>query len=107
MNYYLLIPIFVILILFLPIKIEGRASFNVLEMSGAFGSFLYGVGIEHQKFRIARGKIVGLDDKGEEKPFDISKNQLIFTKMLIGEIKDKTRLQELFVVYNFGSDGKL
>ncbi|MBO5394522.1 MAG: DUF2953 domain-containing protein [Clostridia bacterium] len=101
MNYYLLIPIAVILLFFLPIKLEGRASFNAFDMTGAIGVFLYGKKIEHERFRISKGKVFALiDDQGQEKEFD--KDKMIFTKMLIGEIKDKTRLQELFVMYNFG-----
>lgn len=103
MNYYLLIPFVIILLLFIPIKLEGRASFNFLDMKGAIGVFLYKFNIEHQRFRFVKGKLVGLGDNDEEKDFDISEKELIFTKMLIGQIKDKTRLQELFVMYNLGT----
>ena len=101
MNYYLLIPIAIILVLFLPIKLEGKASFNVLDMTGAVGVFLYGKKVEQERFKVTKGKVITLiDEAGEEKEFD--KDKMIFTKMLVGEIKDKTRLQELFVVYNLG-----
>ncbi|MBQ8792589.1 MAG: hypothetical protein IJZ62_03130, partial [Clostridia bacterium] len=60
MNYYLLIPLVVIIISALPIKLEGRGSFNLLEMSGAFGVFLYKFKIEHQRFKISKRKIIWL-----------------------------------------------
>ena len=101
MNYYLLIPLVVIIISALPIKLEGRGSFNLLEMSGAFGVFLYKFKIEHQRFKISKRKIIWLAEN-EEKEVEFSQTQMIFTKMLIGQIKDKTRLKELFVMYNFG-----
>ena len=101
MNYWLLIPLFIILLLFLPIGIMGKASFNVDNLTGAFGVFLYGIKLEHQRFRLSKGKLVALvDDEGKEEDFDQEK--LVFTKMLISEIKDKTRLKELFIVYNLG-----
>lgn len=101
MNFYLLIPLVLILFLFLPIKLEGKASFNVENMTGAVGVFLYGKKIEHQRFRVSKGKIFALiDEQGKEQDFD--KEKMLFTKMLIEQIKDKTRLQEFFVVYNLG-----
>ena len=47
MNYYLLIPFFLILILFIPVRLEGRVSFNVLDKSGAFGIFVYGIKVDY------------------------------------------------------------
>ena len=101
MNYYLFVPLVLVLLLFLPLKLEGRASFNCENMTGAMGVFLYGIKIEQEKFKITKRWALSLiDDEGKEKEFD--KDKMIFTKMLIGQIKDKTRLQELFVVYNLG-----
>ncbi|MBQ8909392.1 MAG: hypothetical protein IJY90_03805 [Clostridia bacterium] len=102
MNYYLFIPLFIIVLMFVPIKLEGRGSFNLLDMSGAFGVFFYRFKIEHQRFKITKRKIIWLAEN-EEKEVEMSQAQIIFTKMLIGQIKDKTRLQELFIMYNLGA----
>ena len=64
---------------------------------------MYGIKIEHQRFRISKGKILALaNDQDDEQ--EVDQEKLVFTKMLLSEIKDKTRLKELFVVYNLGLD---
>ena len=94
--------IFVLLVLlFLPIKLEGRVSFNILEMKGAVGVFLYRFQVEKQRFKLSKGQILALsEDESQESEFDEEK--MLFAKMLLNEIKDKTRLKELFVIYHFG-----
>lgn len=101
MNWEFIVIFAVLILLFIPLKIEGRASFNLLQMKGALGVFLYKFQVEKQRFRLSKGKILALsDDEKEEGEIDSTK--LIFTKMLLSEIKDKTRLQELFVIYHLG-----
>ena len=97
-----LVVVFVLLVLFfVPIKLEGRVSFNFLDMKGALGVFLYRFQVEKQRFRISKGQILALsEDDAKEEKFDEEK--MIFAKMLLDEIKDKTRLKELFVIYHFG-----
>ena len=102
MNLYLLIPLGVIFLLFCPIHLEGRGSFNALKLSGAIGVFVFNIKLEHQQFRIEKRKIVGVGENDQEDTFDFDQKDLIFTKMLIGELQDKTRPKELFVVYNLG-----
>ena len=103
MNYYLLIPLAIILLAFFPIQVEGRGSFNFIDMFGAFGVFIFNIKIEHQQFRIKKRKIIGVDDDGkDDENFEFGQKELIFSKMLIGEIQDKTRPKELFVMYNLG-----
>ena len=41
MNYYLLIPAIIVLIMFLPIQFEVRASLNFHNLSGAVGAFVF------------------------------------------------------------------
>jgi hypothetical protein len=103
MNYYLLIPFFIILILFFPIRLEGRASFNVLEMSGAYGFFVFGIKVDYQQFWIENKKLLAKkDDSLESHEFDIKGRDFMFLKVFALEIKDKTRLKEFFVFYNLG-----
>lgn len=103
MNYYLLIPFCLILVFFLPIKIEGRASFNILEMSGAVGIFLYKIKLSHELIWIENKKIyTKKEDSVESKEFELSSQEMIFVQMFLNEIKDKTRLKEISVFYNLG-----
>ena len=103
MNFYLLIPFFIILILFIPVKLEGRVSFNVLEKTGAFGIFIYGIKIEYEQFWLENRKIITKKaDDLESHELNIESKEFLFLKMLAFEIKDKTRLKEFFVFYNLG-----
>ena len=103
MNFYLLIPFFIILIFFISVKIEGRISFNVLEKSGAFGIFVFGIKVEYQQFWIENKKIITKkENELESHELNTQSKEVIFFEMLGHEIKDKTRLKEFFVFYNLG-----
>jgi len=91
-------------ILFIPIKLEGRFSFNLLEMSGALGFFLFKFKLTHEQIWFENKKIYfRKEDSIESKELDFKSKEMIFIEMLIKEIKDKTRLQEISVVYNLGT----
>ena len=104
MNYYLLIPFFLILIFFLPVKLEGRVSFNVLEKTGAFGIFVFKFKVDYQQFWIENKKIISKkEDEIESHELNMQSREVLFMKMLINEIKDKTRLKEISIYYNLGT----
>ena len=104
MNYYLFIPFFLIILFFLPIKLEVRVSFNVLEFSGALGAFLYNKKLMHQQFWIKGKKIITKkEDEIETKELDLESKEVIFLETFTGQIKDKTRLKEISILYNLGA----
>ena len=103
MNYYLLIPFFLIIIFFIPIKLYGKFSFNLLELSGAFGIFLFGIKVDSELFWIENKKLISKkEDEVESHEFNMDSKEVLFVKTFLMEIKDKTRLKELFVFYNLG-----
>ncbi len=103
MNFYLLIPFFIILILFVPIRIEARGSFNVLERSGAVGLFIFGIKVAHEQLWLENRKIITKKDNNlESHELNIESTSFIFLKMFIYGIINKARLKELFVFYNLG-----
>ena len=103
MNLYLLIPFFLILIFFVPVKLEVRISFNVLEKMGAFGIFVFGLKVEYQQFWIEKKKIITKkENELESHELNAQSKEVIFFDMLSHEIKDKTKLKEFFVFYNLG-----
>ena len=103
MNYYLFIPFVIILIFFIPVKIEGRFSFNLLEKTGAFGIFIFAKKVEYQQFWIENKKIITKkEDSLESHELNMQSKEVLFIKMLMLEIKDKTRLKEVFLFYNLG-----
>ena len=105
MNYYLLIPLFIIIILFFPIKLEGRFAFNLFDLTGAFGFFLYNIKLDHQEIWIKHRKIIAKkDNKVESKEIELDSDEILFIKIFISQIKDKTRLRLLSVFYNLGLD---
>ena len=104
MNYYLLIPTFIIVICFFPIKMEGRASFNFIDLSGAFGIFLYKIKMTHEEIWIKHKKIMMKKyNNVESKEIDLSSKEILFLKIFINQIRDKTRLRQLSVFYNLGT----
>ena len=104
MNYYLIIPFVLILIFFIPVKLEGRFSYNLLEKTGAFGIFIFGKKVDYQQFWIENKKIISKkEDSLESHELNIQSKEMLFLKMLIAEIKDKTRLKEVFFFYNLGT----
>lgn len=103
MNYYLLIPFFIIILCFIPIKLEGRASFNFLDLSGAFGVFFYRIKITHQEVWIKHKKIMlKKDNHIESKEISFDSNEVVFLEKLIGQVKDKVRLRLFSIFYNLG-----
>ena len=105
MNYYLLIPFFLIIIFFFPIKLEGRVAFNLLDLSGAYGIFLYKIKLDHQEIWIKHRKIIVKKDSNvESKKIELESDEILFLKMFISQIKDKTRLRLISVFYNLGLD---
>ncbi len=103
MNYYLLIPFFIILVLFIPVRVEGRVSFNVFERSGAFGVFVYGIKVEYQQFWLENKKIVTKkDNELESHVLNIESKGFLYLKTLALQVADKSRLKEFFVFYNLG-----
>lgn len=105
MNYYLLIPFLIILILFFPVRIEGRGSFNFLEMSGAVGLFILGIKVTYEQIWIEHKKIITKKDKSlESHELNIESTGFIFLENFIKQIMDKTKLKEFFIFYNLGID---
>ena len=103
MNYYLFIPFFLILLLFLPIKLKLKFSCNLLKLNGAFGIFLFNKKIMHQQFWLKKRKIVLKDEnKTDIVEIEFDSKEVIFADVFTKQIKDKTKLKELYLFYNLG-----
>ena len=105
MNYYLIIPFVIILILFLPIRMQVKASFNFLDFSGAFGIFLYKIKVEHQQIWIQNKKIISKKyGEVESKEISLDSDEMIFVETFISQLKAKTHLKEFSIYYNLGAN---
>lgn len=103
MNYYLFIPFGIIILLILPIKMKVKISFNLLEKTGGLGIFLFGQKIQDLIFWIRGNKLVSMKNhKAHAKEIEFDSDSMIFVEEFSGQIKNKTRLKQLMVVYNFG-----
>ncbi len=103
MNYYLFIPFFLILLLFLPIKLKLKFSCNLLKLNGAFGIFLFNKKIMHQQFWLKKRKIVLKDEnKTDIVEIEFDSKEVIFADVFTKQIKDKTKLKEFYLFYNLG-----
>lgn len=104
MNYYLFIPFLLILLCFFPVKLEGRVSFNLIDKTGAFGIFLFKFKVDYQQFWIENKKIISKKENSlESHELNMQSKEMLFIKMLLMEIQDKTRLKEISVYYNLGT----
>ncbi len=103
MNYYLFIPLVIILLLFFPVRLQGRVSFNVLEKSGALGLFIFGIKVTHQQFWLENKKIITKkDDSLVSHELNVQSAGFIFLESFLKQILNKTKLKEFFVFYNLG-----
>ena len=100
---YLLIPTFFILLLTMPVFIEVKGTLNVLNMSGVLSVFVFKKKIQHICYQI-KGKTFILQDEGgtNEKEVAFDSQEVILYEEFVKQIKNKTRLKELFVFYNIG-----
>ena len=103
MNYYLLIPFFIIVIMFFPIKFKLKFSCNLLNKNGAIGVFLFKKKLLHQRFWLKNGKIL-LQDENDVSSMEIvfDSKEVIFVDVFSKQIKNKTHLKELYLFYNVG-----
>lgn len=102
MHFYLIIPTVIIIILMMPIFLEFKVTFDAKTFSGVVSVFLFKIKLRHLIFRFSKGKLIIQDEKSQGQEFDADSREVVFYKALFSEVKDKTRLKELFVFYNIG-----
>lgn len=100
---YFLIPAIVILLLFLPVVIELRITYNVLTNTGVISVYLYKFNLMYYIFEIKHNEISIKDkDDVEEKKLDLNGPEIVFYKNFVKEVFDKLRLRFMDVYYNIG-----
>lgn len=103
MNFYLFIPFGILIILIIPIKMKVKVSFNVLEKSGGLGIFLFGIKIQDLIFWIRKNKILSMkNSKAHSKEIEFDSESMLFVQCFASQLKNKTRLSNLLLVYNLG-----
>lgn len=102
-SLYFLIPTVIIILLVMPIFLEVRLSFNLLDKSGVFCIYLFRKKLQYFKFEID-GREIKLKDEEEtkEKQIDFDSPELALYEEFSTQIKDKTRLRFIEVFYNIG-----
>ena len=102
-SLYFLIPTVIIILLVMPIFLEVRLSFNLLDKSGVFCVYLFRKKMQYFKFEID-GREIKLKDEEEtkEKQIDFDSPELALYEEFSTQIKDKTRLRFIEVFYNIG-----
>lgn len=101
--YLFLIPALLIFLMFLPIVLELKFSFNLLTNTGVISIYVFKLNIIHYIFEI-KGNTISLKKKDEliEKKIEFDSPEFDFYKYFIKEVKDKLRLRFLDVSYNIG-----
>lgn len=103
MNYYLLIPAIIVLIMFFPVQFEVRFSLNFHNLSGAVGAFIFKKKIIHSLIWIKGKKIITRSEgKTNTQEIEFNGKEIIFLEMFTNQIKKKTRLKKLAIYYNIG-----
>ncbi len=102
MHFYLLIPAVTIIILMMPIFFEFKLTLDAFTFSGVLSVFLFKKKLHHLIYKLEKGKLIIQDEESEGQEFDLDSREIVFYKDLISEVKEKTRLKELFVFYNIG-----
>lgn len=102
-SLYFLIPTVIIILLVMPIFLEMRLSFNLLDKSGVFCIYLFRKKLQYFKFEI-EGREIKLKDEEEtkEKQIDFDSPEIALYEEFSTQIKDKTRLRFIEVFYNVG-----
>ncbi len=102
-SLYFLIPTVIIILLVMPIFLEVRLSFNLLDKSGVFCIYLFRKKLQYFKFEI-EGREIKLKDEEEtkEKQIDFDSPEIALYEEFSTQIKDKTRLRFIEVFYNIG-----
>lgn len=102
-SLYFLIPTVIIILLVMPIFLEVRLSFNLLNKSGVFCIYLFRKKLQYFKFEI-EGREIKLKDEEEtkEKQIDFDSPEIALYEEFSTQIKDKTRLRFIEVFYNVG-----
>lgn len=102
-SLYYLIPTFIIILLIAPVFIHVRLTFNMQDLSGVLCFYLYKIKIKYFMYQI-KGKTIILKNEKETKvqELEFDAGQLIIVEQFLQQIKQKSRLKELFVFYNIG-----
>lgn len=103
MNWYLLIPFFIIIIILLPVFIKVRSNYNLFENNGSVAFFIFEIKIISLKFSIDKfGIKIYKNKKIKNEKIDFGGEEAVFVSDFIKQLKDKTHLKTLKVFYNIG-----
>ena len=100
---YLIIPAVIIFLLFLPIILQLKLSFNVLTNTGVISVYIFRKNVLYYIFEI-KGDTISLKNENEttEKKIEFDSPEIIFYKYFTSEVKEKLRLRFLELYYNIG-----
>lgn len=103
-SLYLLIPTFFIVLFLSPVLVQARITFNLQSKSGVLCLYIFGIKILYYLYQL-QGKTIILKNQKQTKQKSLSfeDKDLLFVENLSKQIKDKTRLKDLYVFYNLGA----
>ena len=102
MNYYLLIPLFLILLLLTPIPILFKASANFFERKAVIVAYICGVKIKGLVVKADLSGIKVYEDNKEIPQDNSNEGEPIYLKQLLLQLKEKMKMKLLQINYNFG-----
>lgn len=102
-SLYFLIPTFFILLLMLPVFLEVKLSYNILENSGVICIYLAKIKLKYYLFEIYKNSVRLKDEESvSEKQLDFSSPEIALIEEFSRQVKQKARLKYLEVWYHLG-----
>ncbi len=100
---YLIIPAVIIFLLFLPIILELKVTYNVLNNMGVISLYVFKFNILYYFYEIKDNEISIKDKENNKgKTIDVNSPEFVFIMKFIKEVFDKLRLRKLDIYYNIG-----
>ncbi len=106
MNYYLLIPVFLILLFLFPIPLMFKTSGNIFKLSAVVVVYICGIKMKGLALKTDIHGVKIYEDKKEiPKNNSDEQKESVYLKQLFLQVKDKMRIQLMQINYNFGVGG--
>lgn len=100
---YLIIPALIIFLLFLPIILELKITYNVLNNTGVISLYIFKLNLLYYFYEIKDNEI-SIKDKDDKKgkTLDVNSPEFVFIMTFIKEVFNKLRLRKMDIYYNIG-----
>ena len=102
-SLYFLLPTALIFLFMIPVSMQVRVSYNLLQNQGVLCFFVFKIKIQYLYFEIGDKQIkIKNQNQVEQPPLQFDSPEVIFYQEFTKQIKNKTRLKFWEIYYNIG-----